>query len=174
MSASPGLASDTATLEEIHRAVVAVLTPVSSTSPPDLTDTALEGATNTGTARIMDRLPVDPEDGAPVPEQYAHRGAFLTFPTEDNAQDTRGRETEGTRITAVLHLLYRLTPANQTASTYDAWRWEEAIRRRLLTAPTLRGYRPRYVGTQRGMSRTGAEWLTAAVTLTFYRYTWGA
>lgn len=161
------------TLEEIHRAIETVLAPTPALPSPDLTDAVMESNANSGAARILDRLPVDPEDGTPLAEQYAHRGVVVTFPAEDNANDTRGRETEGMRITAVLHLLYRVTPDAQRDSTYGAWRWEEALRRRIQQSPLLHTYRPRYVGTRRGASRASAEWLTAAVTFTLYRNTWG-
>ena len=170
----PGLSSDIQTLEEIHRAIVTLLTPQIPPGFTALTDDALETGDNAGACRIIDRIPVDPEDGAPIPEQYQHRGAVVTFPSEDNARDTRGRETEGMVLTVVLHGMYRTKPLDQTESTYGFWRWEEAIRRRIRTSPLLRLYRPQYVGTQRGQSRASAEWQTCALTFTFYRYTAGA
>ena len=170
----PGLSSDIQTLEEIHRAIVTLLTPQIPPGFTALTDDALETGDNAGACRIIDRIPVDPEDGAPIPEQYQHRGAVVTFPSEDNARDTRGRETEGMVLTVVLHGLYRTQPLNQTESTYGFWGWEEAIRRRIRTSPLLRLYRPQFVGTQRGQSRASAEWQTCAITFTFYRYTAGA
>jgi len=170
----PGLSSDIQTLEEIHRAIVTLLTPQIPPGYTSLTDEAMETGDNAGACRIIDRIPVDPEDGAPIPEQYQHRGAVVTFPSEDNARDTRGRETEGMVLTVVMHGLYRTQPLNQTESTYGFWRWEEAIRRRIRTSPLLRLYRPQFVGTQRGQSRASAEWMTCALTFTFYRYTAGA
>ena len=40
------------------------------------------------------------------------------------------------------------------------------MRRRIFADPRLRRLRPRYIGTQRGIARAGAEWLTFALTLT--------
>jgi hypothetical protein len=161
-------------LVEIHRAIVTLLTPQIPPGFTALTDEVLETGENAGACRIIDRIPVDPETGAPIPEQYQHRGAVVTIPSEDNSRDTRGRETEGMLLTVVVHGMYRTQPHDQTESTYDFWRWEEAIRRRIRTSAVLRQYRPQYVGTQRGQSRASAEWLTCALTFTFYRYTAGA
>ena len=172
--AMPGLATDRQTLETIYQDILSVLTDGLPSAPADLTDAVLESVTNDGAARIMDALPVDPEEGVPMPEQYQHRGVVITFPSEDNAGDTRGRETEGMLLTVVLHGMYRTDPLAQRASAYGFWRWEEAIRRRIRRTPLLHNYRPRYIGTKRGQSRTGAEWQTFALTFTFYRNTWGA
>jgi hypothetical protein len=161
-------------LEELYGDIVAVLTPAIPTGYADLTDAAMEDGSNAGTCRIMDAVPVDPEDGTPIPEQYLHRGAAVTFPEENAAGDTRGRDQEGCLQTVVIHGTFRNAPNDQTAATLLFWRWEGQIRGRIYASPVLRRYRPRYVGTRRGISRTGAEWLTFALTLTFYVYRPGA
>ena len=161
-------------LEELYDGIVAVLTPAVPTGYTALTDEAMEDGANTGTCRIMDAVPVDPEDGTPIPDQYLHRGAVITFPEEAPAGDTRGRDQEGCLVTVVIHGTYRNAPHDQTAATRLFWRWEGQIRQRIYASAVLRRYRPRYVGTRRGISRTGAEWLPFALTLTFYVYRPGA
>lgn len=161
-------------LAEAYDILSAALAPVIPPGYTALTDPAMDDAANAGAARIMDAVPVDPEDGAPIPEQYQHCGAVVTIPSEAPAGDTRGREQEGCVVTVVIHAMRRNRPTAQTEATRALWRWESAMRMRLFASPLLRQYRPRYVGTERGISRTGAEWLTFALTLTLYLYRPGA
>lgn len=161
-------------LEEVYQDILACLAPAIPGGYTAITDAAMDDQANAGAARIMDAVPVDPEDGAPIPEQYQHRGAVVTFPTEAPAADTRGRDQEGCVLTVVIHGMHRNRPTDQIAATFSLWRWEADMRRRLFASPTLRRYRPRYAGTQRGISRSGAEWLTFALTLTLYIYRPGA
>lgn len=170
---APGLRS-LDSLGELYDNLTSTLAPVIPTGYAAITDDAMEDIANAGAARIMDAVPIDPEDGAPIPEQYQHRGAVVTFPSEANAGDTRGREQEGCIVTVVIHAMRRNMPTAQIDATRALWSWESAMRSRIFAAPLLRQYRPRYVGTERGVSRSGTEWLTFALTLTFYLYRPGA
>lgn len=161
-------------LAEAYDILSAALAPVIPPGYTALTDPAMDDAANAGAARIMDAVPVDPEDGAPIPEQYQHRGAVITFPSEDNANDTRGRDQEGCILTVVIHGMHRNRPTAQMDAVRSGWAWESAMRRRIFADPRLRRLRPRYIGTQRGIARAGAEWLTFALTLTLYLYRPGA
>jgi hypothetical protein len=161
-------------LGEMYDAITWALAPVIPGGYTAVTDDAMDDAANAGAARIMDAVPVDPEDGAPIPEQYQHCGAVVTIPSEAAAGDTRGRDQEGCVVTVVIHAMRRNRPTAQTDATRALWRWESAMRARIFASPLLRQYRPRYVGTERGISRTGAEWLTFALTLTLYLYRPGA
>ena len=161
-------------LAEAYDILSAALAPVIPPGYTALTDPAMDDAANAGAARIMDAVPVDPEDGAPIPEQYQHRGAVITFPSEDNANDTRGRDQEGCILTVVIHGMHRNRPTAQMDAVRSVWAWEAAMRRRIFADPLLRRLRPRYIGTQRGIARAGAEWLTFALTLTLYLYRPGA
>lgn len=157
----------------IHAEIVRVLSPVLPSGATAATDAIMDDASNAARARIMALLPVDPESGIPIPQQYQHRGAVVEFPSEDGGLPSRDRGVEYTALQVVLHLMYRVKPQDQQGSTYAFWTWEEAIRGQIQGAATLRAYRPRYSGTRRGRSTASAEWLTAAVTFTFQRATFG-
>jgi hypothetical protein len=160
-------------LESIHRDIVTTLQALPLTGTGTPTEAELSDGSNVGRGRILSRLPIDPQDGVPMPGQYQHRGIVVEIPEEDNAGVTRGRTDEAMRLTVVLHMMYRINPADQLASTYSAWGWEEAVRGQIRRAPLLYQYYPRYVGTRRATSRASAEWWIATVTFTFTRSTTG-